>query len=157
MLRVGVVMHKLAPSYLEAWRACLWSLTFSLSAIVTVGAQSQPDLAEGQEWSIKSASPTTAKIVIDRIEPWKNQTVVHISIIDIPASSSEPGTNPVTRIAHIPFEKTVLATSVDKLLATGISPPPNFEIGYKQWKENNGGIYTISVMQVLGTRLGPAN
>jgi hypothetical protein len=157
MLRVGVVMHKLAPSYLEAWRACLWLLTFSLSAIVTVGAQSQPDLAEGQEWSIKSASPTTAKIVIDRIEPWKNQTVVHISIIDIPASSSEPGTNPVTRIAHIPFEKTALATSVDKLLATGISSPPNFEIGYKQWKENNGGIYTISVMQVLGTRLGPAN
>jgi hypothetical protein len=129
-----------------------------LSAIVAVGAtQSQPDLAEGQEWSIKSASPTTAKIVIDRIESWKNQTVIHVSIIDIPASSSELGANHVTRIDHIPFEQTALAASVDKLLSTGIAPPPNFEIGYKQWKENNGGIYTISVMQVLAPRLGPYN
>jgi len=113
-------------------------------------------LAEGQEWSIKSLSPTTAKVVIDRIEPWKNQTVIHISIVDISMSSSQPG-NPVMRIDHIPFEKTALKASVDKLLSIGVAPPLNFETGYRQWKENNGGIYTIPVMQVLATILGAHN
>jgi hypothetical protein len=160
-------MRKCAPSNDRAWLGLnsrvrsggawsvhlLCSLTLSLSAIISVGAtQSQPDLAEGQEWSIKSQPPTTAKIVVDRIEQWKHQTVVHISIINIPKPASQRGI-PVTQIDHIPFEKTALTASVDKLLSTGVAPPPNFETGYRQWKENNGGIYTIPVTQVLATIL----
>ena len=36
----------------------------------------QPDFAPGQIWSIKSASPTTSKVVIGRIESWNGKVVV---------------------------------------------------------------------------------
>jgi hypothetical protein len=108
-----------------------------------------PDFAVGQEWSLKSSTLSTAKIVIGRIEPWKNKIAIHVSIIDIAMSSSEAGLR-LTTIAHIPFEKSALAASVDKLLLTGVVPPPKFETGYRQWKEQNGGIFTISVAQAIG-------
>jgi hypothetical protein len=49
----------------------------------------------------------------------------------------------------MPFDKTALAGSVDKLLATGVSPDPGFENGYKQWRDAKGGIFTISVEKVI--------
>ncbi len=134
-------------------RRLLSSVTLSVLAMATISAaQSERDFAEGQEWSIKSSPPTTAKIVIGRIEPWKDKIAVHVSIIDIQKSASEPGLNRLTRIDHIPFEKSALAASVDKLLLTGVASPPNFETGYKQWKENSGGIFMISVTQALDIR-----
>ena len=118
-----------------------------LSTAYIDAADITPKLAVGQEWSIKSSPPTTAKVVIDRIEPWRDKIAIHVSIIDIPASSSDQMR--VTRIDHIPFEQSALVASVDKLLAIGVTPPPNFETGYNQWKEANGGIFTIPVAQAI--------
>ncbi len=63
----------------------------------------------------------------------------------------------IREIAHIPFEKSALTASVDKLLATGVTPSRDFESGYKQWKEQNGGIYTVSVAQAIGLGQGILN
>src|ERR1700749_4126663 len=92
-----------------------------------------PDFVPGQEWSIKSSVPTTPKVIIGRLEKWRNKVCVHVSIIDIRLSKGPSGVGGVTQIEHIPFDKTALATSVDTLLATGVATPPNFENGYKQW------------------------
>jgi hypothetical protein len=127
----------------------LLSLFLFLFIAPSVGVTAEPDFAEGQEWSIKSSPPSTAKIVIGRIESWKNKIAVHVSIIDIPLSFSAPNPNGLTKIDHMPFEKSALAASVDRLLSTGVAPPPNFETGYIQWKEHKGGIFTISVMQAI--------
>lgn len=112
-------------------------------------AQELPDFAVGQEWLVKSIPPGTAKVIIGRIEPWRDKVAVHVSIVDIPVSQ-EPGAFRITQIAHAPFEKAALAASVDKLIATGVRPAQNFDSGYAQWKEHNGGIYTVSIAQVLG-------
>jgi hypothetical protein len=108
-----------------------------------------PDFASGQEWSIKSASPTTAKVIIGRVEPWRDKVSVNVSIVDIPIPKGVAGTGGVTQIEHIPFDKTALAASVDRLLATGVSPSPGFENGYKQWQHAKGGIFTISVEKAI--------
>jgi hypothetical protein len=108
-----------------------------------------PDLAPGQEWSIKSVSPTTAKVVIGRVEPWRDTTCVSVSIVDIPIPQGESGAGGATQIGHAPFESSALAASVDRLLATGISPAPAFESGYKQWHDAKGGIFTISVEKAI--------
>ena len=87
------------------------------------------DFEPGQEWSIKSASPTTAKVIVGRVEPWRDRVSVNVSIVDIPIPQGLPGAGGVTQIAHIPFDKAALAASVDRLLATGVSPASSFESG----------------------------
>src|SRR5215469_11503010 len=91
------------------------------------------DFAPGQEWSIKSASPTTAKVIIGRVGSWRDRVCVSVSVVDIPIPQGMPGAGGVTQIAHIPFDKSALAASVDRLVATGVWPAPNFGSGYKQW------------------------
>lgn len=109
----------------------------------------QPEFVAGQEWSIKSTPESPARVIIGRVEPWKDRTAVHISIIDIPVSQVVGGLH-VSEIAHLPFERSALAMSVDKLIATGVPPAQNFDIGYKQWKDKNGGIYTVPIAQAIG-------
>ena len=103
----------------------------------------QPALAPGQAWSIKSEIPTSTKVVIGRIEPLQHHVVVHVSIIDI------PNMDKLTAIDHMPFDQPSLATSLDQLLGTGAAPAPNFETGYKQWRDANGGFFTISVSEAI--------
>jgi hypothetical protein len=108
-----------------------------------------PGLAPGQQWSIKSAAPTTAKVIIDRLESWHSKTAVHISIIDLPVPQGLPGAGGTTVATHMPFEQSALAASLDRLLATGVSPPSGFESGYKSWHDANGGIFTVSVEKAI--------
>jgi hypothetical protein len=49
----------------------------------------------------------------------------------------------------MPFEQPALAASVDRLLATGVSPPSGFEGVYKHWQDAKGGIFTINVEQAI--------
>jgi hypothetical protein len=108
-------------------------------------AAPSPDFAPGQEWSIRSTAPTTAKVIIGRVESWSGDRIaVSISVIDVPTPQGG-----VTVISHMPFDKAALAGSVDKLLATGVSPDPGFEGGYKQWRDAKGGIFTISVEKAI--------
>jgi hypothetical protein len=89
-------------------------------------------------------------VIIGRIEPWRDRVAVHVSIIDIPLSQ-ETGALRISEIAHIPFEESALAASVDKLLATGAPPARDFDSGYKQWKEHNGGIFTVSIAEAMAS------
>lgn len=108
-----------------------------------------PEFAVGQEWSIKSASPTTAKAVIDRLEPWHEKVVVHVSIVDLPIPQGLPGAGGTTVIGHMPFERSAFAASVDRLLAINVPPPSSFEGGYKHWQDANGGIFSVSVEKAI--------
>jgi hypothetical protein len=131
-------------------------LCFSIVLIAAMGLRSKPAAAQppdpgfapGQVWSIKSTPPTTARVIIDRIEPWHQKVVVHVSIIDVPVPPSMSGTG-TTAIGHMPFEESTLAASVDRLLATGASPVSGFESGYKNWQDAKGGIFTISVEKAI--------
>jgi hypothetical protein len=103
----------------------------------------------GQEWSIKSASPTTVKVIIGRVEPWGNTICVSVSIVDIPPRQRIFGAGIMTQIDHMPLEKSALAASVDQIVATAVAPLPEFESGYEQWKKGKGGIFTISVEKAI--------
>jgi|HubBroStandDraft_6_1064221.scaffolds.fasta_scaffold1232426_1 hypothetical protein len=127
------------------------ALIFAVAAHAgTANAPPRPDFSPGQEWSIKSSSPTTAKVVIGRVEAWRNKVVVHVSIIDIPIPQDAPGAGGMTSIDHVPFENTVLAASVDQLLKTDVSPAAGFEGGYERWRADaKAGIFTISVSKAI--------
>jgi hypothetical protein len=106
-------------------------------------AWAQPDLVVGQEWSIKAAPPSSAKVVIGRIETINGREIVSVSIIDVPTDHG-PST-----VGHAPFEKSALLGSLDSLIATRIPTDSNFEQGYQQWKSANGGYFTIGIAQAI--------
>jgi hypothetical protein len=54
------------------------------------------------------------------------------------------------RIDHVPFEKSAIATSLEKLLATDVKLSPDFESGYRHWKsDKNAGIFSISISKAI--------
>jgi hypothetical protein len=116
----------------------------------TVGPQSSA-LAPGQMWSIKSASPTTTKVIIGRLEDWNGKSAVHVALVDVPVPAGVPGAGGVIGVGHMPFEQSTLAASLNEMISTGASPGPNFENGYAQWQAARGGIYTISVADAVST------
>jgi hypothetical protein len=136
MLRTGLLAFLMIASVAFAGR------TETMSGLA-------PDFAPGQEWSIKSAAPTTAKVVIARVEPWRETVAVHISIVDVPVPQGATGVGGTTVITHMPFDRSALAASVDRLLATGVAPPSGFEGGYKHWQDAKGGIFTVSVEKAI--------
>ncbi len=103
-----------------------------------------PEIAAGQEWSVK-ADPTSAiKVVIGRIEPWGAKMAVHVSLLNVPVPPC--GSRPLTMtVGHMPFDRDALARSVDALLDSNVAPAKDFEAGYQQWKSARGGIFSISV------------
>ena len=92
------------------------------------------------------------KLIIGGIEPWHGKVVMQVSVIDVLIPPGAPGAGHRTTIDHMPFEKSAIAGSVDQLLATGVSPAPNFQSGYKRWRADpKAGIYTIGVAQAIQT------
>jgi hypothetical protein len=136
-------------------RKAIVSTMAVMAFIVASGVNAEPAklptsvLAVGQMWSIRSASPTTVKIIIGRVEPWENKVCVNVSIVDIPIPEGLPGAGGVMQIAHAPFDKAALAASVDHLVSKKASPDSGFESGYEQWKSAKGGIFTVSVEKVV--------
>lgn len=144
---------KLEISYKIAWRRMLWLSVLLLSGTTSASGLSfrhpVPNFAVGQEWSIRSFPQSTIKVVIGRIEPCRDRIVVHVAVIDIQIPSAGTARTKLTEIAHAPFEQSALAGSVGDLVATAVTPPPDFETGYKQWIEQQGGIFTVSVSRVV--------
>jgi hypothetical protein len=102
--------------------------------------------AAGQEWSLPSNNAT---VVIGRVEDWRDQTAVHVSILNIKIPPGSAGTIAMTEIAHVPFSCDALKGSVAKLMRTNAAPLDGFEAGYKQWQDAKGGLFTIGVGEVL--------
>lgn len=102
--------------------------------------------AVGQEWSLKFGAGAPAKIVIGLIEVLRGKTVAHISIVDIPARGTKAR---FSTIAHAPFEEAALRTSVDRLVAVDVHPSGGFLREYEEWKGNEGGVYNVTVGEVI--------
>ncbi|CAN7753678.1 hypothetical protein LJR220_002438 [Bradyrhizobium sp. LjRoot220] len=139
-----------SPKWLLAIVAVVIVLTASVDVVDALG----PDFALGQIWSIKSPAPTTAQVIIGRIETWNDKVAVHVSVINIPAPSDAPPNRELIGINHVPFEKSALIASVDQLLGTRASPTPEFEQGYDSWrKDMRAGIFEIGVSQAIALML----
>lgn len=132
----------------------LWVVMMATTAMA--GASPADNLegmqfAEGQLWSIKSASPTTTKVIVGRKEQWQGRVAIHVSLVDVPLPVHLGSAGGTTTIVHMPFDEAALAASVNKLLGTDASPAPGFEDGYRHWQSAQGGIFTIGVSEAVET------
>jgi hypothetical protein len=129
-------------------------LTAGLLAIVFASAITDEafpqSVAVGQVWTIKSSSPTSAKVVIGRVETRSEAHIIHVSIIDIPDPSHRADDRRPLQIDHVPFSEAAIAGSVDQLVAIDTSPSPRFENGYDRWRQDlNAGIFDIPVSEAI--------
>lgn len=107
------------------------------------------DFAPGQLWSIKSTATTTMRIVVGKVEPLGEHTVVHVSVTAIKGFPDVPGLGAFEGIGHMPFDAEALARSVDRLLASDVEPAADFLAGYATWRSEKGGVFTSSVPQAV--------
>jgi len=116
------------------------------SALAITPPQPLPHLEVGQMWTIRDV-PEHTRLVVARTEA--EGTIVHISVfnVDVPASALGPAS--AITMAHLPFARSALAGSVLLLLGTGARPADAFEDGYAQWKNAKGGVFTLSVKEVI--------
>jgi len=126
----------------------LVALALTAAARAQRPAQAEsPDLAVGQEWSIKGEPG--AKAIIGWIEDRPDgKTAVSISLIDIRTDRGS------IMIGHAPFEKAALTASLDKLVATGVRPTADFQKGFNAWKSGDGRLFTITVSESLASLQG---
>jgi hypothetical protein len=106
----------------------------------------KPALAEGQVLTFAHAPVETARVVIQKIEPGiAGDDAVHVSVYGLPPfPTGVPGV-----IAHMPFSRQALEASLSTL--TDEVAPADVDIGdgYRNWKEAEGGIFTIPVAQAV--------
>ena len=101
--------------------------------------------AVGQRYACKSKDPARQiEIVVGRVDEWpRGVKVVSVSLKNAAANTE------ISDIAHMPFDATALSAACPKLLGSDAPLSPNFEEGYRTWRGDNGGYYTISADEAL--------
>lgn len=126
-------------------------MRYVLIALLTLfsgmaAADEPAELAEGQVWTLEDPEYTTVRVVIGRIEPFiGGGTAVHISLLGLPPSAGIAG----GRMPHLPFDHAALRASLGELVGEDQDPHPVFEEGYGIWAEDEGGVFTISVGELI--------
>jgi len=100
------------------------------------------DIAVGQVWSFETDKFHKNSVVIHQIEPFADDlTAVHITVNeDVQVSENE-----TMSFGHFPFESNAFKQSLRELLGTSNKDQETFEEGYEYWKNENGGIFTVSI------------
>ena len=102
----------------------------------------------GQVWEYKTRDgEEKSTITILKIEDFpKVGIIVHIRIDHIRLHNCAGGNSPDT-IEHAPFLRSAIEASVTKLVKK--DSVPDFSDGYAQWVIDCGGIYSITVAEML--------
>lgn len=104
--------------------------------------------APGQVWSYHNRkTEADATLTVLKVESLpKVGVVVHVRLDGIRLRNCSGGHEP-TQIEHAPFTREALDRSVVKLIRTG--EVPAFQDGYQNWREHCGGVYTITVAEMI--------
>jgi hypothetical protein len=114
-----------------------------------------PALAEalafeaGQVWTLKAPMEPTARIRVGRVED--DGATIHISLWDVrpPVPQPSGALGRPLWASHLPISSTALARSVDQLVRDVPPEHLDFEPGYRHWREANGGVFTITVAEIV--------
>jgi hypothetical protein len=103
----------------------------------------------GQVWSYKTRTgESTSTITILKVETLpKIGTFIHVRIDGVQFKNCTGGPSPRT-IDHAPFSKSAIDKSVLRQISVA-STLPEFEEGYDDWLANCGGVYTITVAEMV--------
>lgn len=103
----------------------------------------------GQVWTLRAPMESTARVRVGRIED--NGATIHISLWDTrpPVPSPSGALQRPIWASHLPISSAALSRSVDQIAHE--APPAQFDLepGYRQWRQANGGVFTITVAEIV--------
>lgn len=104
----------------------------------------------GQVWTMSGAGLTETRIVVGDVERKGHETIVHVSILNVPIPEDiAPGGRTID-LPHAPFQEDALAKSVDSLERGGARPHDGFASGYETWThEEDAGAYSIPATEAI--------
>ena len=112
-------------------------------------AAPQSRFKAGQRWRYRTrAVEPGSTLVVCRVETVAEETVVHISLNDVRVRVSDAPDYFSPVIGHMPVAESALEASVVELVEEN-APLPDFEAGYRQWKNARGGFWTMPVAQCV--------
>jgi hypothetical protein len=106
----------------------------------------------GQLWTYQTRTDEAAsRILIQRVEHDANAgEIVHIRVVNLRFQGPR---GVINQIPHLPYSGPALRKCLIALESSGNEVPPDYEAGYKIWREafdtGTGGIFTLDVAGVL--------
>lgn len=100
----------------------------------------------GQVWNYRTDARDAGSLIkIQLVEETEDpsQPIYHISMIGIRVDGLPEAIN----IEHLPVSQETLDTSVTQL-ADPATPFPDYRGGYDIWRADNGGVFTITLVQI---------
>jgi hypothetical protein len=103
----------------------------------------------GQVWQYKTRpGEADSFLTILKVESLpKFGIIIHVRVDKIRLKNCTGGPEP-EQIAHMPFARDAIERSVTKLVKEK-SDIPSFQDGYDEWSKACGGVYTITVAEVV--------
>ena len=123
-------------------------LTLMLSPISAISKEH--DYAVGQVWEFASDAQTSVPLLrIQEIASFdsggNSSEVFHISVIDVDLAGD--GTF-ITLVEHLPVSRQTLDASVTRL-SDRSAAFPDYRSGMEQWRAANGGVFTITMSEII--------
>ena len=122
---------------------------YSETRMCSASSGDRYEIQPGQVWSYKTRpGEDVSTVTILRVESLpKIGTIVHVRIEGIHLKNCGGGPSPST-IQHAPFAREALDKSVTALIKSNVAIP-DYEEGYQEWLSHCGGVYTITLADML--------
>jgi len=130
-------------------RGLFLGLCLCLSCLLPAAALAETPFAPGQAWTLSDKSFPDTQVVVDKVETWNNQPIVHVSVMHVPIPGQLGQSQQFITVQHMPFTALALRASVASLVQADGQPFADFKNGYQQWHDAKGGVYTITVGEAL--------
>jgi hypothetical protein len=126
----------------------MMKLLLVMAALFGAAQPATPRYAEGQVWEYRTRPGEEASLLkIQRIEDHpafaSGGPVYHISVIGV-----RLGPQIASILPHLPVSRTTLDASVTRL-STRQAEFPSPDEGIAEWRQARGGVFTISMAEIL--------
>ncbi len=102
----------------------------------------------GQTWHYNARhGEEKSTLTVLKVESLPKGIIIHIRVDDIRLRNCTGGPEP-DKFEHMPFTKEALDHSVTTLVRE-TREVPDFKVGYQEWRNACGGVYTISVADAI--------
>ncbi|HSI18847.1 MAG TPA: hypothetical protein VK980_13830 [Sphingomonas sp.] len=128
-------------------RSILTALALLLGALLSGAAAPAPSrYAAGQVWEYHHRPQDAGSLLrIQKVEDGgKLGMIYHISVIGLALRNKTVG----TAIPHTPVSQATLEASVTRL-SSAAADWPDVEPGIAQWRQDEGGVFTITVAAIV--------
>jgi hypothetical protein len=104
----------------------------------------------GQIWKYETRpGEEDSTLTIVKVESYPELgVVIHIAVENVQMQNPHAPNGISETIRHMPFTEKAIDDSVTELLGVA-SELPDYEEGYQNWRENQGGIFTITVAEAV--------